>query len=228
MAKRSSPVIALDGPAGAGKSTVGRALADALGLRYLDTGLMYRAITALAHRQGVSPADGTMLARIARETQFDLTPGSADSLLVNGQEVGDEVRTPGVDADVSAVSAHSELRQVLVERQRELARRGGIVMVGRDIGTIVLPRADVKLWVTASARTRAVRRNLERAEPHDDAAVEREMARIEARDERDSSRRVSPLRKADDAIVVETDALTPREAAALALARIRDVLHGTV
>jgi cytidylate kinase len=218
--------VAIDGPAAAGKSTVGRAVAEALGCRYLDTGLMYRAVTLLGHRNGIDPANGEALTRLAERTRFDLAPDSDDFLVVNGVPMRDELRTPAVDAAVSAVSAHPELRHVLVGHQRQLAASGCIVMVGRDIGTVVLPDAPVKIWVTASARTRAERRNRERADPHDERAIEREMRRIEERDRIDSTRPVSPLRQADDAIVVETDDETPPQTVARTVSLVRVRLHG--
>jgi CMP/dCMP kinase len=203
--------IAIDGPAAAGKSTIGRQIAVRLGCRYLDTGLMYRAVTLLALQRGIDPGDAAGLTGIAAETSFDVFRTADDRLLVDGTPMRDDLRTPLVDASVSVVSAHPEVREVLVEHQRRLARHGCIVMVGRDIGTVVLPDAPVKLWVTASPRTRAERRNHERIEPHDERTIQQEMARIVERDRTDSTRAASPLRQADDAIVVETDGETPEQ-----------------
>jgi cytidylate kinase len=222
VAARNSKTIAIDGPAAAGKTTVGRKVAQRLGCRYLDTGLMYRAVTLLALQQSVAIGDEPALAHLARVTEFTLPPGPEEFLVVNGQPMLKELRTSDVDAAVSEVSAHPGVRQVLVQRQRELARDGCIVMVGRDIGTVVLPDADAKFWVTASARTRAVRRNLERSSSHEDDDIMVEMEQIIARDAHDSERPVSPLRQAGDAIVLETDDLSPDEVADVALQVIED------
>lgn len=217
MGKHGEVAIAIDGPAAAGKSTVGRGVARRLDCRYLDTGLMYRAITYLALRAGISVHDGASLARLARTATFQLPEGVQESLVVNGTALRDELRTPRVDEAVSAVSGYPDVRKVLVECQREMARKHCIVMVGRDIGTVVLPHADAKLWVTASPRTRALRRNREHLSMADGPTLEYELRRISERDLRDSTRPVSPLRQADDAIVLETDDLDAEEAVDLAV-----------
>jgi CMP/dCMP kinase len=225
MGENGEIAIAIDGPAAAGKSTVGRGVAQRLQCRYLDTGLMYRAITYLALQEGLSPDDGPALARLARSVTFQLPGGVQESLVVNGSLLKDELRTPDVDEAVSAVSAHPEVRSVLVECQREMARQRCIVMVGRDIGTVVLPRAGAKLWVTASPRTRALRRNREHLSTNDGSTLEDELQRIKERDLRDSSRPVSPLRQADDAIVLETDDLDAEEAVDRAISLIKQRLE---
>jgi cytidylate kinase len=225
MSAKQKPTIAIDGPAAAGKSTVGKGVAEALGLRYLDTGLMYRVVTYLGLAEHIHPSDAAALAELARSLRFGPVRDLEEGLPVNGRRMSTELRTPEVEASVSAVSAHPEVREVLVESQREMARDGAIVMVGRDIGTVVLPHADAKLWVTASPQTRASRRQQERTEAHDSWHMEAELARIRARDSRDSEREVSPLRQADDAIVLETDGLTPTETVQRAVALIKTGLR---
>lgn len=219
--------IAIDGPAGAGKSTVGRGLAEALDCPYLDTGLMYRAVTLRALQQGVALSDAHRLQEIARSLRFRLEDGSRSGLVVDDERAGGELRTPEVDASVSEVSAHPEVRQVMVARQREMASGRSVVMVGRDIGTVVLPDAPVKLWVTASEEERARRRQAE----HLAASIEtpeQVLAEIRARDSYDSGRSVSPLRQAPDAVVIETDKLTPDEALERALDAVSSYLSGSV
>jgi cytidylate kinase len=222
---KKSVTVAIDGPAAAGKSTIGKGVARALRCRYLDTGLMYRAVTFLALESGTDLSDGAALQTLTENTVFDLTAVPGEYLLVNGTAMRGQLRRPEVDGAVSQVSAHPEVRAVLVARQRELAAHGCIVMVGRDIGTVVLPTASVKLWVTASPRTRALRRNRERDGQHLEEMVQREMARILERDRVDSGRAVSPLRQAADAIVVETDGISPDVAIARAVAVVRGALH---
>jgi cytidylate kinase len=222
-----TPSIAIDGPAGAGKSTVGRGLAEALDCPYLDTGLMYRAVTLRALQQEVALSDARRLREIAQSLRFRLENGSQSGLVVDDERAGGELRTPQVDAAVSEVSAHPEVRQVMVARQREMASGRSVVMVGRDIGTVVLPDAPVKLWVTASEEERARRRQAE----HLAASIEtpeQVLAEIRARDRHDSGRSVSPLRQAPDAAVIETDKLTPEEALERALDVVSSYLSGSV
>jgi cytidylate kinase len=214
--------IAIDGPAGAGKSTVGRTLAESLGCRYLDTGLMYRAVTLRALQEGVLLSDEVALERLARSISFEIESSGPRSLLVDGRPAGPELHSHPVDAAVSIVSAHPGVREQMVARQRALAAEGCIVMVGRDIGTTVLPEAPVKLWVTASAQERARRRLRERSGegPHE---VTAEMVReIMERDRKDADRPTSPLRQPPGAIVIQTDQLTPEEVAERALLAVRE------
>lgn len=202
--------IAIDGPAGAGKSTVGRGLANVLACRYLDTGLMYRALTWVALDQQVSVTDARALEGLARDSRFALGDDGT-SLWFNGVLAGSYLRSPRVDAAVSAVAAVPGVREQMVRRQRDLARAGCIVMVGRDIGTIVLPDAAVKLWVTASAAERARRRLAEQL-PGSAGVGEAEMiSRIELRDAQDAGRPVAPLRRPPDALDIVTDAAGPEE-----------------
>ncbi|MEX0848127.1 MAG: (d)CMP kinase [Ilumatobacteraceae bacterium] len=193
-------VIAIDGPAGAGKSTVARALAARLGLEYLDTGAMYRAVTFAAMRDGITDDDAAV-ARLAHEAAIDV---GEHGVVVDGVDATSAVRTPEVTAAVSRVAANSDVRAELVRRQREWAhQRGGGVLEGRDIGSVVFPDAQVKLYLTASPRVRAERRVAEAGGDVDE--IEAAIAR---RDGIDSNRADSPLLEADGAIVVDTTGLS--------------------
>ncbi len=193
-----SPVIvAIDGPAGAGKSTVGRAVAERLGLEYLDTGAMYRAVTFAALRRGIDPADETDVAALATAVEMTLD-GSV--VIVDGVDATVEIRGREVTAAVSAVAANSRVRAELVRRQRSwVAEHGGGVVEGRDIGSVVFPDATLKLYVTASPRVRAERRVAEIG-----GSVDEVEASIIERDRKDSTRADSPLTESSDAIVVDT------------------------
>ncbi len=201
-------VVALDGPASSGKSSVGIAVAQRLGLRFLDTGLIYRALTALALRDGVGLEDQpALVALIPRFELADDGQGRLARVLVDGVDATEAVRTHEVDAAVSAVARQPDVRAALLGLQRRLADPGGIVMAGRDIGTVVLPDADFKVYLDASVEERAARRIRERgldpAGPEADAVREQ----LRARDAVDSGREVAPLRAAEDAVVVSTDGL---------------------
>lgn len=200
--------IALDGPAAAGKSTVGRAVADRLGYLYFDTGALYRALTWLALRCGVVPDDGEGLAELCRSHRLTVAARAADpgyGVLVDGAEVTAELRSPEVDRAVSPVSAHAAVRDALLAAQRQPAAEGPVVMVGRDIGTVVLPDADLKLYLDASPEARAWRRwhELQAAGMATDYASELEAMRM--RDARDAGRSVAPLQVSPTAVVVDTD-----------------------
>jgi cytidylate kinase len=203
---RAGLVVALDGPASSGKSSVGAAAAKELGYRFCDTGLLYRAVTWLALDRGIAAADATgLVALVAEIDLFDDGGGRLAHVAVDGVDMTAEVRGPAVDVAVSAYSAVSELRLALLTRQRRLASGGRIVMAGRDIGTIVLPDADLKLFLDASVDERARRRILERGiDPASDEGAEI-VAELKRRDELDSTRAIAPLRAADDAVVIRTD-----------------------
>ena len=209
--------IAVDGPAGAGKSTIGALIAERLGYLFLDTGAMYRAVALAALRRGVSPDDGATLALLAREVRITIGPptvrdGRAYSVLLDGADVTWEIRSADVDSVVSQVARVPAVRDTMVEQQRALAARGRVVMVGRDIGTVVLPAAERKIFLTASAAERAKRREEELRSRGEVRPRQELLQEILRRDRLDSERAVAPLRAADDAVIVQTDGLTVGEA----------------
>ena len=209
--------MAIDGPAGAGKSTIGALVAERLGYLFLDTGAMYRAVALAALHRHVDPDDGPRLTQLARQITVVIGPptvrdGRTYTVLLDGADVTWAIREEPVDRIVSQVARVPFVRDVMVEQQRELANRGRIVMVGRDIGTVVLPEAERKIFLTASAAERARRREEELAARGERRSRQELLAEILRRDELDSKRAVAPLRAADDAIVVETDGLSVREA----------------
>ena len=209
--------IAIDGPAGAGKSTIGALVAERLGYVFLDTGAMYRAIALAAKRRGIDPDDGPRLGKLAREVRVLIGPptkrdGRAYTVLLDGDDVTWEIREAEIDRIVSQVARVQEVRDAMVEQQRALAQRGRLVMVGRDIGTVVLPGADRKIYLTASAAERAKRRDEELRARGQVRPRQELLQEILRRDKLDSERAVAPLKTADDAIVVHTDGLAVGEA----------------
>lgn len=202
-------VIAIDGPAASGKSTIGRMLAEALGYLFLDTGFMYRAVTLAALREGVDVADETAVTELARRLTIDVSPaqeqdGRHYTALLNGQDVTWDLRTPEVDKHVSQVSSYLGVRQEMVHRQREFGRRGHVVMVGRDIGTVVMPDAPLKLYVIASPEERARRRWCDRQAQGHANHYDAILADVMRRDDIDGSRQHSPMQPAEDAVVIDT------------------------
>jgi pantoate ligase/cytidylate kinase len=209
-----APIVAIDGPAGAGKSTVTRALARRLGLLYLDTGAMYRAVTWMALESGADPDAESALEPLlqALDLQLDLAADGGQSVSVAGRDVSEAIRSPQVTGHVSRVAAHPCVRRALTDQQRRMGRRGGLVAEGRDIGTAVFPDADVKIFLTASVGERARRRAGDlRQRGFPVPALEDLEEQIAERDHRDSARSVAPLRRADDAIDVCTDGLSVEE-----------------
>jgi len=199
-------VVALDGPASSGKSSVGARAAAELGYRFCDTGLLYRAVTWLSLDRGIGADDPDGLVRLVDEIELvDDGSGSLAHVTVGGVDRTEDVRSPAVDVAVSGIASVAELRLALLTRQRHLASTGGIVMAGRDIGTVVLPNADLKLYLDASAEERARRRVLERGIDADSDEAREILDDLRRRDERDSSRAVAPLRAPDDAVIIRTD-----------------------
>lgn len=200
-------VVAVDGPAGAGKSTVARAVAARLGYIYVDTGAMYRAVALLALRHRIPPdAVSQILARLD-EVEIRLepaAPGEPNRVYLDGEDVTDAIREPEVNAHVSEIARHAAVRERLVALQRAWAREGGIVMDGRDIGTVVLPDADVKVFLVADVDVRAKRRWRELLDKGHAVTLEEVRRQLIARDVQDRTRAESPLRKADDAVVIDT------------------------
>jgi cytidylate kinase len=202
--------VAIDGPSGSGKSTIGYALAQRLGATFVDTGLMYRALTLAALERGMDVDDGEGLGRLAGEVRIEVRRPEVgqddrrETVLLDGRDVTHQSRTPRVDRAVSAVSRHAPVRSAMVRLQRAVARRQDSVMVGRDIGTVVLPNATLSVFLTATAAVRAARRASEMGRPD---RFERYLHEIEQRDAADSGRAVAPLRKADGALVIDTGEL---------------------
>ncbi|MGA9227801.1 MAG: (d)CMP kinase, partial [Mesobacillus sp.] len=207
MSKRIS--IAIDGPAAAGKSTVAKIVAEKLAYVYIDTGAMYRALTYKALRAGVSLNDETDLISLLNDTTIELFPGEAgQKVVLDGIEVTNEIRTAEVTNQVSYASIHEQVRKEMVKRQQMFAKDGGVVMDGRDIGTHVLPKAEVKIFLLASVEERALRRHAENTQKGFQSDLEQLKAEISARDKIDSEREVAPLKKADDAVVIDTTSLS--------------------
>jgi pantoate ligase/cytidylate kinase len=213
------PIIAIDGPAGAGKSTVARQVANQLGLVYLDTGAMYRAITWLVLENGIDIDDECSIAELANECKIELTPSQniqfPVQVWINGIDVTQEIRSIEVTSKVSAIAAQNTVRKALVQQQHSWGKKGGLVAEGRDIGTHVFPDAEVKIFLTASVSERARRRQQDftkQGQPQ--VSLEQLERDIAERDYKDSTRKISPLRKAADAVEVQTDGLTPGEVAA--------------
>ncbi len=199
-------IVAIDGPAGAGKSTVARMVADSRGWTYIDTGAMYRAVTLLALEQDIALDDEEELGQLAGNAEIGFKPGSegVPRVFAGCREVTADIRRQDVTHSVSQVSAHPEVRRAMLEKQRRLLESGDTVVDGRDIGTVVCPGADVKIYLTATVAERAGRRRLELEEKGDAISQEQMEREIRERDEYDSSRRVAPLKAADDAVVIDT------------------------
>ena len=204
--------IAIDGPASSGKSTVAKILAATYELIYVDTGAMYRSLTYLALTNNVSVEDETALMSLLDQAEIVLQRnGEEQAVLVNGEDVTDAVRQNDVTNNVSVVASYAKVREELVRRQQEMARHTGVAMDGRDIGTVVLPDAEVKIFLVASVDERADRRYLENKEKGIESDYERLRKEIIDRDEYDSNRKVSPLKQAEDAIKIDTTGLSIQE-----------------
>ena len=200
-------VIAIDGTAGSGKSTLARRIARHLGYKYIDSGAMYRVVSWAALHRGIELDDAARLGTLACSLKIDIEnneDGGIPRFLIDGTDVSEEIRTPEASQAASSVAAVSEVREAMVEQQRRLGRRGGVVMEGRDIGTVVLPDADVKFFLDARLPIRAQRRKDELIERGIEQSLESVMEELRRRDTRDSTREDSPLRRAKDAVIFDT------------------------
>ncbi|MEZ7171539.1 (d)CMP kinase [Sporosarcina sp. OR05] len=204
--------IAIDGPAAAGKSTIAKRIAKKLGYTYIDTGAMYRALTHKAIVQGINMDSDNELSDLLRQTEIVLLPvNDTQAILIDGEDCTEEIRSQSVTAGVSKVAAHGTVRKLMVEKQRDLAAGMGVVMDGRDIGTEVLPDAEVKIFMTASVDERAERRFIENTKRGIHTPLEELKQAIENRDKADSERDISPLKRAEDAILVDTTSMSIEE-----------------
>jgi len=216
-------IIAIDGPSGAGKSTLAKRLARELGFIYLDTGAMYRALALKALRQGVDLADDARLARLVESTEIDLQDDNGTlEVLLDGINVADEIRTPEVSQLASKVSALKIVRARMLDLQRRMGQRGSVVAEGRDIGTVVFPNAEVKIFLDASAEERGRRRYAEFRAAGRPADLSETVREMEERDKRDSERDLAPLRMADDALRIDSSNASADSVAAKVLAKIRN------
>ena len=207
MAKTIS--IAIDGPAGAGKSTIAKRLAKELGFYYVDTGAIYRTVAYFLDLLGVSPKDADGVHRYLDELTIDIyyDETGLQHMLMNGIDVTDDIRTPDISQKASLVSAHAEVREMLLDMQRDVAKENNVIMDGRDIGTVVLPRADVKIFLTASAEVRAKRRLAEIQAKGGKDSFEKVLKDLQQRDYQDSHREIAPLKQARDAVKLDTSDL---------------------
>lgn len=215
--------IAIDGPAGAGKSTIARKVAGALSYVYVDTGAMYRAIALYLYRNGVDPGDEKAVSSRCAGADISIEYRNGEQVvLLNGENVNAYLRTPEVSEMSSRISVNPDVRTKLVQLQRQLARRENVVMDGRDIGTVVLPDAQVKIYLTASVDVRAKRRFLELQQKGEPADLSQIAEQISDRDYRDMHREISPLRQADDAVLVDTSDMSVEEVTDTILKIVKD------
>ncbi len=218
-------IIAIDGPAASGKSTLAQRLAQRLGYLLVDTGAMYRAVTLAVLRRGIPVEDEAAVSELAQRVQIDLRPptvadGRSYDVLLDGEDVTWAIRTPEVDANVSQVSAYPGVREAMTVRQREIGKRGQVVMVGRDIGTVVLPEAELKIYLDASVEERARRRYEERRERGEEVTYEAVLQAMRERDRFDSTRQHAPLLAAEDAVVLDSTGLSVEEVVERAMALV--------
>ena len=208
--------VAIDGPAGAGKSTMAKCLARKLGFVYVDTGAIYRTVGYHMNLMGIGPRDKDGVERLLDDVNLKITYGDDGSqhMLLNGFDVTEEIRTPEMSKSASEISAQPAVREFLLDMQRDIARTHNVIMDGRDIGTVVLPQADVKIYLTASARVRAERRMKEQEAKGQKQSFEKVLQEIEARDHQDMTRAIAPLKQAKDAVLLDTSELNLEESVA--------------
>ena len=204
-------LITIDGPVAVGKSTIGQLLAQRLGYSFVDTGAMYRALTWKALRLGIDLEDEDKLSHLGATTKIEFGSKKGRGVFIDGEDVSDKIRSPGVEWGVSLVSKVAGVRQVMVTKQREMARKGKVVMVGRDIGTVVLPEAELKIFLTAPPEERARRRYRELLNQGNEADYDAILTDLKRRDEIDSQRAISPLQPAAEAKIINTEGLTPKQ-----------------
>jgi len=225
---RSNPkgnrlIIAIDGPSGAGKSTLAKRLAKDLGFIYLDTGAMYRALALKVLRQAVDLADDGRIGRLVEETEIDLRHRAGNlEVVLDGEDVSGQIRTPAVSQMASKVSALKKVRDRMLVLQRAMGRRGSVVAEGRDIGTVIFPQAEVKIFLDASPEERARRRYQELKAAGRQVELQETLREIEERDKRDSERDIAPLCRAEDALLVDSSSVDAEHVAALVLNQIRN------
>ncbi|GAP20347.1 (d)CMP kinase [Leptolinea tardivitalis] len=223
----SKITIAIDGPAASGKSTVGEQVANRLGFLFFDTGIMYRAVTLAVLQRGIDPKLEDAVSQLAQTVQIDILPprifdGRKADVLLDGKDVTWDVRSREVEANVSVVSSYKGVRDAMTEQQRRIGMRGNVVMVGRDIGTVVFPNADLKIYLEASAEERARRRYQELLHRGVSAEYEQILASTRQRDEIDKNRTIAPLRPADDATILMTDDVPVEEVVETIMTLIRE------
>jgi CMP/dCMP kinase len=216
-------IIAIDGPSGAGKSTLAKRLARELGFIYLDTGAMYRALALKVLREGIDLSDDALLVELVTSTDIDLKDtGGRLEVLLDGRDVAGEIRTPEVSQLASRVSALKVVRARMLELQRAMGRRGSLVAEGRDIGTVIFPEAEIKVFLDASARERARRRYEELRAAGSAVEFDATLKEMEERDKRDSERNLAPLRRADDALLIDSSDMGADAVAAMVLSKIEN------
>lgn len=208
--------IAIDGPASSGKSTIGVRLAERLGYLFFDTGIMYRAVTLAVIRKGIDINDEDEVTRLAQIVHIDvrspsIADGRKEDVLLDGEDVTWAIRDPEVEKWVSKISAYAGVRRAMTQLQRQIGKRGRVVMVGRDIGTVVMPDADLKIYLDASLEERARRRYQELVQRGESVTLEEVLAGLKKRDQIDSSREIAPLKPAKDAVILNTDGLSIEE-----------------
>ena len=214
--------IAIDGPAGAGKSTIAKRLAKELGYYYVDTGAIYRTVAYFMDLLDVSPKDVDGVSRYIDELTIEIEydEDGLQHMIMNGMDVTEDIRTPDISQKASLVSAHGVVRDMLLDMQRDVAKKHNVIMDGRDIGTVVLPRAQIKIFLTASAEVRAQRRYLELQAKGSKDTFEKVLSEIKKRDHQDSTRAIAPLKQAKDAILVDTSEMDIDQA----VAAIREIV----